>query len=222
MFSKALSINIFMLVCYFSASVNGQNFAFTPGNNYSAVLEMEIYTESVIHVFHDSPEAADISWRLIENSCPMDWDFQLCDWDQCYSGMPNLGDMQPVEAGNSGFLKVLVNPYNVPGAGTLNFWIFPTGHMEEHVDVFFHFNTIVAGIFDATAHGLGAFYNSTANSLVVKSNTTNSGHIINLAGQCEKMISCDPGTTGIDLTGLSSGMHIYVSPGQTPLRFFIP
>lgn len=134
-------------ICFglYCSDFSAQNFTFDPGADYSSTLEMEMYTEHYIYVYHDLSDSAHISWRRIENTCPSSWDIQMCDWQHCYSGIPDFGDMNAVGVGNPGNIRLIVNPFNTPGSGFVQFWIFPTGNMDEHVDVFFYFETIITG-----------------------------------------------------------------------------
>ena len=158
-----------ILLC--SSVLLAQNFSFSPGNDYYGQLDMDLYTEHYLYVYHDSPDSAYITWRKIENTCPVEWDLQMCDWQHCYSGMPNTGHMNGVGAGNAGNLRLIVNPFNTPGSGTVHFWIFPTGLMDEYVDVYFHFETSVTAVIEKNTAPSVSFYN---NSIVV--NQTNQGN----------------------------------------------
>lgn len=132
------------VVCSFLA--HAQNFTFDPGGNYEATLPMETYTDHFVYVYHDSADSALISWRVVGNTCPEEWHISLCDWADCYSYLPNTGDMLPVAPEASGFIKLTMNPFMFPGEGYVHFWIYPTGHQEEHIDLFFHFNTEIVSV----------------------------------------------------------------------------
>jgi hypothetical protein len=135
---------LFFFLGYLSSSA--QTFSFDPGDTYEAVLPMETYTDHYIYINHDSQDSAYISWRVIGNTCPEEWLISICDWADCYSYLPNTGDMLPVGPGQAGFTKLTMNPVSVPGTGMIHFWIYPTGAIEEHVDMIYYFSTELVGI----------------------------------------------------------------------------
>lgn len=143
-------IGIFTMLLAFAQFSYAVNYTFSPSAVHNGTLEMDVYTEHQINVYHDLSDSAYISWRLIEDDYPEGWDVQLCDWQHCYSYLPFLGDMLGVAAGGSGYVRLLVNPMNIPGTGHIQFWIYPTGNMDAHVDIDFYFSTVIANLEAAT------------------------------------------------------------------------
>lgn len=131
----------FIVLCLSAVSLSAQNYTFSPGNEVFGLLEMDMYTEHYMYIGHDSPDSALITWRVIENTCPEGWDIQACDYQHCYTGLPNDGDMNPVPAGEQGYLRMIVNPFLIAGTGMLHLLIFPTGEPLNYVDAYYYFNT---------------------------------------------------------------------------------
>jgi hypothetical protein len=121
-----------------------QHFTFLPSESVSTELEMDVFTDTQVDVVPLTDDTLLISWRMVENTCPSDWDFVLCDWAACYDYLPNHGEMDPVWEGSSGLLKLTANPHNTPGSGFVRFWVYPTGLMNERQEVFFYYDTTVA------------------------------------------------------------------------------
>ncbi len=143
MISRSIHI---LFGCFLLLSANAQTFTFDPGDEYEAVLEMETFSDHYIYINHDAADSANISWRVIENTCPEEWQISICDWADCYSYLPNTGDMLPVGPGQAGFTKLTMNPLSVPGIGMIHFWVYPTGAIEEHVDMIYYFSTSIVGL----------------------------------------------------------------------------
>ncbi|MFM7729430.1 MAG: T9SS type A sorting domain-containing protein [Flavobacteriales bacterium] len=122
-------------------SYDSQVLNFIPSTEYTGVVEFDMYTEHYVYVGHDAADSAYVSWRVIENTCPNTWDFQLCDWQHCYSGMPNTGNMNGIPAAGQGYLRLIVNPYQTMGEGYVHFWVFPTGNMDAYTDVYVQLGT---------------------------------------------------------------------------------
>lgn len=129
------------ILAHFATGISAQNYTFSPGNEVFGLLEMDMYTEHYMYIGHDSPDSARITWRVIENTCPEGWDIQACDYQHCYTGLPNDGDMNPVPAGEQGYLRMIVNPFLIAGTGMLHLLIFPTGEPMNYVDAYYYFNT---------------------------------------------------------------------------------
>jgi hypothetical protein len=104
-----------------------------------------------MYIGHDLQDSAFITWRLVENTCPEQWDIQACDYQHCYTGLPNDGDMNGVAAGAQGYLRMIVNPFLTPGLGMLHFLIYPTGEPLNYTDAYFHFATAVLSV-DSDRH----------------------------------------------------------------------
>ncbi len=211
-------ISTFLLVFCFNASLQAQNFSFSPGNDYYGQLEMEIYTEHYLYVYHDSPDSAYITWRKIENTCPPEWDLQMCDWQHCYSGMPNTGNMNGVATGDAGNLRLIVNPFTTQGSGMVHFWIFPTGFMDEYVDVYFHFETTLTGVSKSVFPNSFSFYRE---QILLNQQTSGNAIITDISGKQVMSFQFNHGTSSHDITGLTSGVYFCLLNGK-PYRFYKP
>jgi hypothetical protein len=132
---------IVYIALFLSLSGMAQQFSFVPSSEYYGTLEMDMYTEHYMFIGHDLQDSAYITWRLVENTCPGEWDIQACDYQHCYTGLPNYGNMSGVAAGGQGYLRMIVNPFLIAGSGTLHFLIYPTGEPLNYTDAYFHFST---------------------------------------------------------------------------------
>lgn len=124
-----------------SSIAHGQNFTFSPSSEVYTSLEPNQYVDTQVNIDPNSTDTYDMSWRMVGNTCPATWDVVLCDWSECYTYLPNNGDMDPIYDGQTGLIKLTVNPFETPGSGYIRFWIFPTGNMNDHVDLYFYFET---------------------------------------------------------------------------------
>ena len=124
-------------------TVVAQNYTFDPSNEYYGTLEMDMYTEHYMYIGHDLQDSAYITWRLVGNTCPEEWDIQACDYQHCYTGLPNYGNMNGVAAGGQGYLRMIVNPFLTPGLGMLHFLIYPTGEPLNYTDAYYYLQTTV-------------------------------------------------------------------------------
>ena len=54
-------------VCEYTSA---QNYTFSPSENYTGELSMDMYTEHYIYIGHNLPDTAFITWRVVGNTCP--------------------------------------------------------------------------------------------------------------------------------------------------------
>ncbi len=94
-------------------------------------------------IFFDNPSGVPLQlrWRSGEVSMPDGWDIDLCDYGLCYVGIPAGGTMNPISGSTQAYLKLIVQPDTVAGAGWLWFQVYELGNDSNFVDVYFSLHT---------------------------------------------------------------------------------
>jgi hypothetical protein len=211
--------SIFTTALLVSASLwlSAQNYTFSPGNEVFGVLEMDMYTEHYMYIGHDSPDSARITWRIIENTCPEGWDIQACDYQHCYTGLPNDGDMNPVPPGGQGYLRMIVNPFLIAGTGMLHLLIFPTGQPLNYVDAYYYFNT--------TALSTAQSANDESSIIVLANQIVYTGSILgpiqlySLDGEMIQQEMMQQPSVRMNLDGLAAGIYVLRLPSGACHKF---
>jgi hypothetical protein len=211
--------SIFTTALLVSASLwlSAQNYTFSPGNEVFGVLEMDMYTEHYMYIGHDSPDSARITWRVIENTCPEGWDIQACDYQHCYTGLPNDGDMNPVPPGGQGYLRMIVNPFLIAGTGMLHLLIFPTGQPLNYVDAYYYFNT--------TALSTAQSENDESSIIVLANEIVYTGPILgpiqlySLDGELIQQEMMQQPSVRMNLDGLAAGIYVLRLPSGACHKF---
>jgi len=211
--------SIFTTALLVSASLwlSAQNYTFSPGNEVFGVLEMDMYTEHYMYIGHDSPDSARITWRVIENTCPEGWDIQACDYQHCYTGLPNDGDMNPVPPGGQGYLRMIVNPFLIAGTGMLHLLIFPTGQPLNYVDAYYYFNT--------TALSTAQSANDESSIIVLANEIVYTGSILgpiqlySLDGEMIQQEMMQQPSVRMNLDGLAAGIYVLRLPSGACHKF---
>jgi hypothetical protein len=197
--------------------LSAQNYTFSPGNEVFGVLEMDMYTEHYMYIGHDSPDSARITWRVIENTCPEGWDIQACDYQHCYTGLPNDGDMNPVPPGGQGYLRMIVNPFLIAGTGMLHLLIFPTGQPLNYVDAYYYFNT--------TALSTAQSANDESSIIVLANEIVYTGPILgpiqlySLDGEMIQQEMMQQPSVRMNLDGLAAGIYMLRLPSGACHKF---
>jgi hypothetical protein len=211
---------IVTLACALPSFSQGGNFTFSPTDLYEGVANAEMYTEHTVYIYPNSAAVVNITWRVIGNTCPAGWDFQMCDWQHCYDGFPNSEEMDPVPAGGSGYLKLLVNPFNIGGSGAVHFWVYPTDSIELRQDVVFQFNA-TTGISHEDASNIEII--RLADQRLFIDNATNGDYMIyDIAGRVVERDYCNQQQMQIDLSALPAGTYIAMTPRGTRFKFLKP
>ncbi len=84
-------------------------------------VAFEQATECTIFFENLSGSPLQLRWRSGEVSMPDGWDIDLCDYGLCYVGIPASGVMNPISGSTQAYLKLIVQPDTVAGAGWLWF-----------------------------------------------------------------------------------------------------
>ena len=197
--------------------LSAQNYTFSPGNEVFVVLEMDMYTEHYMYIGHDSPDSARITWRVIENTCPEGWDIQACDYQHCYTGLPNDGDMNPVPPGGQGYLRMIVNPFLIAGTGMLHLLIFPTGQPLNYVDAFYYFNTTALSTAQSANDESSIIF--LANEIVYTGPILGPIQLYSIDGEMIKQEMMQQPSVRMNLDGLAAGIYVLRLPSGACHKF---
>jgi hypothetical protein len=205
------------LLALVSLGLWAQNYTFSPGNEVFGLLEMDMYTEHYMYIGHDSPDSAWITWRVVENTCPEGWDIQACDYQHCYTGLPNDGDMNPVPPGQEGYLRMIVNPFTIAGSGMLHLLIFPTGHPLDYVDAYYYFNTTAL----SSNHAANEFSSLTVfpNEIVYTGPIFGAIQLYSLDGEMIQQKMIQQPSVRINTDGLAGGIYLLRLPSGVSHKF---
>ena len=139
-----------LLVLGFSFLSASAQFGVAPTDSLVAAFT----TDSVPRIFqidfpNETPDSLGLTWRRVGGGWTEGWEVNLCDLGECYTGVPSDADMLPMPAEGAGFLKLIVNAYELEGECVLHFWVWPTGNQDALVNVYFDLrNGAVSGLSD--------------------------------------------------------------------------
>lgn len=133
----------FLLSLCFFVPKKGITQSFQPVPGPLLVSEVAFEQANECTIFFDNPSGnlLQLRWRSGEVSKPDGWDIDLCDYGLCYSGIPTGGSMNPIWGNTQAYLKLIVQPDTVAGAGWLWFRVLEVGNDSNYVDVYFSLHT---------------------------------------------------------------------------------
>lgn len=129
----------FFLLFSFTVSAQ-QTFSFDPGGTIADQAAFDEYSVYQIDIVNETEDTLQLTWRLIEKTFPEGWEISLCDNVACYGGLPDSNDFYPIFDDNNGFIKLVVNPFQITGTMEFVFLIFPTGQPDDYEEMRFTIN----------------------------------------------------------------------------------
>ena len=105
--------------------------------------EFEIVTHNMI--YNTSTSSQTYKWVILKDKeLPANWDYAVCDINNCYSGVDS--QTFTLSAGDSGSFEVHFYPGSTIGTGKLNIFIYPVGYYSDGITVYHQCNASTSGI----------------------------------------------------------------------------
>ncbi|MBK6621914.1 MAG: hypothetical protein IPG32_13985 [Saprospirales bacterium] len=153
---------IWIFFCLLPVLSLSQDFSFSPGPVLDGQMDVDGYGLHQIDILNETEDTLWLTWRMIGNTMPDEWDVNLCDNVICYGVMPTMADMNPVAPDSAAFIRITTYPGNVAGSGQLQFWIYKTGFPEDHSTIAFNLSAGITGISEMEKSEIRVFPNPTS------------------------------------------------------------
>lgn len=205
-----------LLFIWLPAMSHGQNYLYSPSQVLDTDLMTNEYNFAQIDMWTPDSTGITFGWEAIENTIPVEWTYSLCDYTNCYSGIPANGTMTPIstasmQAGTKGFLKITVDPADVSGTAVVRFKIFNTGDVSAADTITFNFNHVSTAGIASTENGTFDIYPNPANDVLNISNgfdTETSWSIVDMSGRVyESGVVSANSTSVLKVSDLSTGIY---------------
>jgi hypothetical protein len=129
--------------------------------------------------------------------------------------------MLGVGVGGSGYVRLLVNPMNIPGTGHIQFWIYPTGNMDAHVDIDFYLNTVIANVAPLTEQETIVYCNSSG-QLTLKNGPPGTTNLYDMRGCLVQSWKTNSNLHTETLLEKNNQVYLIQTADGKTYRFFIP
>jgi len=113
---------VFSLFC--NVLLAQKPFVCTPATTVSVPLPANTFTTAKISMVNQTSGSLTLKWLKYANTIPSTWAANLCDYNTCYTGVPNLGTMSPISGLTEGFIKFDVNPFSYTGSATAVIYVY--------------------------------------------------------------------------------------------------
>ncbi|MCS7027709.1 MAG: hypothetical protein NZ519_02995 [Bacteroidia bacterium] len=118
----------YSILLLFSSLVWAQSpFVCTPSTSLSVNLPPNTFTSTQINMINQTSGTLILKWIRFSNSIPTTWACNLCDYNNCYTGVPSMGTMHPISGLTQGFIKLETNPFTYTGTGTVVIYVYASG-----------------------------------------------------------------------------------------------
>jgi hypothetical protein len=199
--------SLFTGVALFTSSIlSAQSYTVTPTNTDTVDAPFNTLTIFDIYQQNTGSTYLLLKWQKISVNLPSGWDYSLCDYASCYTGIPNGGTMDTVDVGDMGFLGLNINPYSIAGQGIVKLYVYEDGFFNGGDTITWVVNATVNGV-DETSfeNSVNVYPNPVNDVLKIKSERAlKSVLIMDASG---KLILEGSATAEINLQNLNAGVY---------------
>ncbi|MGB0136858.1 MAG: T9SS type A sorting domain-containing protein [Flavobacteriales bacterium] len=176
--------------------------------DYQGTVPLVGFTDHNVYVLNElTTDSLHLGWKFIDNTCPPEWTFALCDFGFCYEDIPPSGVMQPIPAVADGFLKLTVWANEVDGSGSVTFWVYEVDDFENYQRITFWFNMAPVSVAEVDRTALTAFPNPASTTLTASSPVPGEWQLFNNQGQLLLDASGIAVSWKIDVSQLPAGWY---------------
>lgn len=192
----------------YSISPNDTLIVTAPANQLSI---FDIYQNNI------SGDTLYLAWNLISMNIQSGWDYSLCDYASCYTGLPSSGTMDPVISTSMGFLGLNINPYAIQGTATVRIYVYDVAAPSNGDTLTWIVSSEPAAVGELANDDVVLYPNPADDFLYFSSNTIIESYFI--LDQSGRMVqSSSKLTTWIPVSSLASGRYTLVSYSSTGVK----
>lgn len=218
---RLLNFGLLACFCLLASIAFGQNFAFSPSNEVFTDLNLNEYRDTQVNIDPNTDQTFAMSWRMVGNTCPESWDIVLCDWSECYTYLPNNGDMDPINQGQTGLIKLTVNPFETAGSGYVRFWVYPTGDMDSYQDLYFYYETTFTSVPDLNEEKGQIIYDLENKIVTLLDYPSTDFFLFNANGQSVDQFLCSSSSFTFLLNSIPSGIYFLTDRKRISLKLIV-
>ncbi len=176
----------------FAFAGQAQTFAYSTDQHIDEINYSGSYETYDIKFKTANPQEITYEWTRISNSMPVDWTYSLCDYTNCYIGVPPSGTMttislQDSQNGVEGFFKLTLSPQGISGEGLIELYVYDSANPASGDTVSFHITyTEGVGVSELSSTEFTLYPNPASEKITVHSangTETFKGVVFNALGQ---------------------------------------
>jgi len=203
---------MYLAFIFLSATqIQAQNYSFSPTNKYIETLDINCgYTDFQVNIVNHKSTKLSMTWYLDTNSFLKAWDYSLCDFGNCFVGIPSGHQMDSISIGSSGFLKLNFSPQGIAGKGLVRMIIYETSNPSVKDTVLFSFNVVtLAGVKDISNPAFNIYPNPTNTYANIIFDQSKISQVVLYSLDGREAMKAQPSVSGnIDVSALPAGTYI--------------
>lgn len=177
-------------------------------SDYQGTVPLVGFTDHSVYVLNElTTDSLFLGWKFIDNTCPPEWTFALCDFGYCYEDIPASGVMSPIPTVADGFLKLTVWANEVDGSGSVTFWVYEVDDIENYQRITFWFNMAPVSVAEVERSSIQAYPNPANTTLQAQSPTPGNWQLFNNQGQVVLDAGADAVSWKVDVSSLPAGWY---------------
>lgn len=168
---KKLILLVFLVTI--TKSSFSQTFTLDPGNVDTVFAPYDELTIFDIYPVNITNEKILFHWTKIAVNVPVGWDYSLCDYGNCYTGIPNGGTMDSVDVGGMGLLGLNISPYSIAGQGIVKIYVYDANFPNDGDTVTWVVNSSALGVEENFASLVSIYPNPATDFIMVNQESFN-------------------------------------------------
>lgn len=199
-----------------TSSMVAQNLVYPNGQHLVETVVNNSFEYWQINVTTPNPEAITFKWTLLLNTFPAPWSYALCDYTNCYIGIPNLGTMSAISLnqaqnfGTEGFIKINVTTGTNYGNGKVVFYVYDANDINRGDTISLTVDYSV-GINEIMNANLISFYPNPAKNKVQFNNESDENITVNIYNSLGELVVNQEiysnQSSAVDVGKLNSGIY---------------
>lgn len=194
-----------------------QNFHFEPSN----VLNKTIFTDqssdlNIDIIRENSVDTLYLEFELITNTLSDDWYQGYCDNHGCWGSLPESGYMSPCYEDINSYIKLSIDPNDIEGSGTVEYFVYEVGHYEDGLLMTFNIETPgFVGIDEAPQNTLNIYPNPAQDIIQLQSGSDLvQVSIYSLTGQLIEVFNHLSNKEQLQISHLKDGIYLIKTQDQ--------
>lgn len=114
----------FIFTLFYGSLLAQKPFVCSPSTYLNISLPPNTLTAAQINMINQTSGSLTLKWLKYTNTIPSTWSASLCDYNTCYTGIPNVGTMTPINGLTQGFIKIEVNPFTYTGTAKVVVYVY--------------------------------------------------------------------------------------------------
>lgn len=203
---------LIILFTAFFIGINAQTYSISPAKTVTFTAALNNLTIHDIYQTNTGSSPILLKWELGSINLPPQWQYSMCDYQTCYSGIPaGPNAMSMVALGAQGFLGLNIDPGNTPGSGVVKIFVYQDGFKANGDTLTWYVNAGTVGVEEISFDSpVKAYPNPVKNKLNISLSYFGEASlsITDVRGRLIHEISHASQLNSIDVSGFEKGCYI--------------